>query len=364
MSDGPSLLKTMAAAVELHQQHHRLTAVPSAVPDAVPLAKEYSVLGMVNNQGGRAPPLTLMKRINPKEEQMSSQFETLLKAAVNAIENDQLESAERLLSKADKMVDASSVHHHYHYSNNGNGADDDDDEDEDGWDDGYSKAKRSFVSPSDPHSDEPDDDEDDDMDGTHVKKASEHYDVLGGSEKLPPPKPTPTSAGGRGDTYALGAPTDATRTAQAHKFDRLVEHVQDRDGCSKNEAMATARREYPDVYTAYQDFVAGSPTSEQHSRRGAARGIGKSMPDTFEDLVATEMAKGVPWRVAETRVINQYGSTALNHRMIKRAGPSVATEFTKRADQILWDTPNIDRCEALRRLRKERPDWYDALNNS
>ena len=38
-------------------------------------------------------------------------------------------------------------------------------------------------------------------------------------------------------------------------------------------------------------------------------------------------------------------------------------EFTKRADQILWDTPNIDRCEALRRLRKANPYLYDALNS-
>jgi hypothetical protein len=360
MSDGPSLLKTMAAAVELHQQHHRLTAVPSAVPDAVPVTKAAQ---------DWPSSLTIMKRVPTppaKEEPMSDAFSNLLKAAVNCIErggDGDLETAERLLSKADKMVD-NSVHHHHHYgsSNGNNNSNDDDDDEDDGWDDGYSKAKRTFVSPSDPASDEPDDDEDDDMDGTHVKKADYHHDILGGSAKLPEAKPTPMSAGGRSDTYSLGSPSPDNRTASTHKFDRLVEHVQERDGCSKNEAMATARREYPDVYTAYQDFVAGSPTSEQHSRRGAARGIGKSMPDTFEDLVATEMAKGCSWRTAEQRVINTHGSTALNHRMIKRDG-SITREFTKRANAIL-EADGCDRTEALRRLRKEQPHMYDALNNS
>jgi hypothetical protein len=377
MTDGPSLLQTMAAAVDLHKQHHRLTARPPAqVPDAIAVTRkaapsERATLAMVNNAGGRAPPLVLMKRVEPKEEQMSSQFETLLKAAVNAIErggDGDLDTAERLLAKADKMVDAS-THHHYHYSGNGNNSNDDDDDEDDGWDDengnGYTKAKsNNFKSPSDPSNDEPDDEDEDD--NNHVKKASYHHDILGGNEPLPA-QPTGTRHGPDqdADPYALGTPMPATRTASTHKFDRLIEHVQDRDGCSKNEAMATARREYPDVYTAYQDFVASSPTNEQHSRR-AGRGVAKSMTESYEDLVSSEMRKGLSWRTAEQRVINQYGSTAFNpgNRMIKRAGPSVTAEFTKRADQILWDTPNIDRCEALRRLRKRSPHLYDALNNS
>jgi hypothetical protein len=168
----------------------------------------------------------------------------------------------------------------------------------------------------------------------------------------------------KGDTYSLGN-SPATRTPNRHKFDGIVERTMERDGCSKNEAMATARRENPTVYEDYQSFVAGSPTSEQHARR-AGRGVGKSMPESYETLVSTEMRKGCSWRTAETRVINQFGSDAYNanNRMIKRAGPSVTAEFSKRADQILWDTPNIDRCEALRRTRKSAPWLYSALNAS
>jgi hypothetical protein len=357
----------MSAAVELHQRHHRLTAVPDAVPSAVPVTK--AARDWPNE-------ITIMKRVPStpaKEDPPMSSFETLLKSACRAIENDDLDGAERLLSKADRMVDVSTHHHHYYGSaKNGNNNNDDDEEDddfEDTWSEGadakskYNNAtKAASNNNSDDDGDMEDDDDEDEDDVGKIRKASEHYDVLGGSAKLPPPKPTPESAGGRGDTYALGAPSPANQTAKTHKFDRLVENIQERDNCSKNEAMSRARREFPDVYTAFQDFVASSPTSEQATRR-AGRGVGKRMSDTFEDLVATEMKKGCSWRTAEQRVINVHGSAALNHRMIKRAGPSVATEFTKRANAIL-EADGVDRCEALRRLRKEKPYLYDALNNS
>jgi hypothetical protein len=346
----------MAEAIALHDQYQRVAARPpdQSIPDALPVTKV-----------ARDWPssLTIMKRVNTpaKEEPMADAFSNLLKAAVNAIERDDLDTAERFLTKADKMVDASSVHHHHHYhGNNGNNGDEDEDDFEDTWSEG-TDAKSKYNIAKKAANNNGNDAGDDDEDVSKIRKASEHYDVLGGSAKLPEPKPTPMSAGGRSDTYALGAPTDATRTARAHKFDRLVEHVQERDSCSKATAMSTARREYPDVYTAYQDFVASSPTSEQHTRR-AGRGIGKAMPDTFEDLVATEMKKGCSWRTAEQRVINVHGSTALNQHMIK-SDRSITREFTKRANQIL-EADRVDRCEALRRLRKEQPNLYDALNNS
>jgi hypothetical protein len=356
----------MAAAVDLYNQHRHVSAI-DAIPDAVPvraMAKERATLAMVNNNGGRAPPLTLMKRVTPpKEETMS--FTELLKAATSMIERGNYDAAEHLLNKADRLINKAATSVRVH--NYGNNNDDDEDEDngdyEDTWSESadarskYNNAKKASSN----NNDDMDDDEDDD-DDDEINKASYHHQILGGSKTLPEPRGgLPLSTGHKADTYSLGS-SPAVRSATPHKFDRLVDHVMERDSCSKNEAMATARREYPDVYTSYQGFVASSPTNEQHTRR-AGRGVAKRMPDTFEDLVSAEMAKGVSWRTAEQRVINTYGSTALNHRMMKSSTASVAAEFTKRADQILWDTPNIDRCEALRRLRKANPYLYDALNS-
>ena len=340
MSDSPTLLQTMAAAVDLHKQHQRLKAShDGGPPDSIPSLRKTATLPMSNNNGAPAPPLVLLKRVTPPKEEPMSKFSTLLKSAVTNLESGRLDQAERALAECEQMQK-----HSFHFY--GDNTVDDDESD--------------FESPSDPSNDEPDDD--DELDKRSIRKASYHHPYLGGAAPLPK-QPSGTARGEdqQADTYSLGT-TPATRAASPHKFDRLVEHVMERDSCSKNAAMATARREYPDAYESYQSFVAGSPTNEQATRR-AGRGVGKRMPDSYEDLVAAEMRKGVPWRIAEQRVINVHGSTALNNRMIKRDGPSVAAEFSKRATAIMWND-GVDRTEALRRLRKEQPWLYDALNAS
>jgi hypothetical protein len=345
----PSLMEMMKAAAEAHQSMRPRQPAAEGPPDAIPsLRKKAATLPMSNNAGGSAPPLVLLKRIGtPKEDQpMGNKFSTLLKSAVGNLERGNLETAERLLAEAERMQKVSVVHNHYYG---------DDETVDDTWSeaaDGNAEGNNASLN------DEPDDD-DDEFD-KRIRKASYHHPILGGAETLPEPKGTPVSTGHQADPYQLSV-TPATRAASPHKFDRLVEHVQERDSCSKNEAMATARREYPDAYESFQEFVASSPTNEQATRR-AGRGIGKSMPDTFEDLVASEMRKGVSWRTAEQRVINTYGSTALNRRMIK-SDRSVAAEFSKRATAIMWED-GVNRTEALRRLRKEQPWLYDPLNAS
>jgi hypothetical protein len=375
MNSSPTLLQTMAAAVELHKQHRRLTAVPDAIPDAVPrstMTKERVTLPMRNNVGGRAPELVIMKRISTSEQEeqaMPSNFSTLLRSAISNLEAGRLDEAEHLLTKAERMVDVS-THHHYHYPNN------DDDEEDDGADNGdfedtwskpanakakYNNAsKRASNNNNNGDDDEPDDDEDD---NNHVAKSDYAYHILGGSKTLPEPKDTPMRGGLKSDTYQLSV-TPATRAPREHKFDRLIEHVQQRDNCSKATAMSTARQEYPDVFEDYQSFLSDSPTNEQHARR-AGRGVAKAMPESYETLVSAEMRKGCSWRTAEQRVVNVHGSDAFNanNRMIKRNGPSVTAEFSKRADQVWWDN-DIDRCEALRRTRKSAPWLYRALNST
>jgi hypothetical protein len=340
----PSLLELMTNAVTIHQSLG--TRPPAdAIPDAIPMAKEQRVT-MLNNNKAPAPELVLLKRYTPPKEEPMSNFSDMLKAAVTALDRNDLDRAETYLDMLAKQdID-----------------DDEDDEDDDDQTD--EQMRRNFQSPSDPtnDADDEDDDDDDEFDKRYIRKASDLHSVMGGAKPLPTaPKDTPMSTGHKADPYSLGN-SPAVRSARAHKFDSLVSHVMERDSCSKNEAMATARREYGDVYRDYQDFVAGSPTNEQATRR-AGRGVGKAMPMDYESLVAAEIRKGNPWRVAEQKVVNLHGSSALSNRMIKRDGPSVASEFSKRATQIMWQD-GTDRTEAMRRLRKEQPWLYDALNAS
>jgi hypothetical protein len=153
MTESVSLLKSMAAAVDLYNQHRRAAASPdSAVP--VPVRKA-DTLNMTNNQGGSAPPLVLMKRTT--EAPMSS-FSDLLKSGVRLMEAGDYEGANAALEAADRKLNKSN---HFHFYGGNNTVDDDED---------------NFESPSDPSNDDPsDDDEEDDS----VKKWSDSYTIPG-----------------------------------------------------------------------------------------------------------------------------------------------------------------------------------------
>jgi hypothetical protein len=321
----PTLLETMSAAIDLHREHQRVTAAPPAeVPDAVPRAlltkrRPAAWLPMRNNNGGSAPPLTLLKR---KETPMAS-FSDLIKSADALI----------ALDKAN----------HFHFYGSNNSVDDDEDD---------------FESPSDPSNDY-DDDEDDN--GNGMKKADEHYHFphYGGTSS-----PATPASYGRGpdlktDTYQTDV-RPATRAASTTSFDDLVQSVIERDGCSKNEAMATARRENPAAYQSYQASVANSPTNEQHTRR-AGRGVGKRMPDTFEDLVSNEMlTKGVNWRTAEQRIINTHGSAALARRMTN--SENLSDRFAAIVKRLSFEH-HISMEEATRMARHRNPHLYKAMRS-
>jgi hypothetical protein len=113
--------------------------------------------------------------------------------------------------------------------------------------------------------------------------------------------------------------------------------------------MAYARQQHPELYNSYQDF-----------RRN---GVGKAAPTTFESLVAAEMAKGVTHEVAAQRVMQLYGSAALEHRdMSKREATATLAEdqLLKRAESI-WEDGQLDRCESLREARKQHPRLFKAM---
>jgi hypothetical protein len=176
---GPSLLQSMAATIDLHRQYSRIGKAADAIPDAVPrsmMTKERVTLPMRNNVGGRAPELVIMKRISTSEQEeqaMPSNFSTLLRSAISNLEAGNLDQAEHLLTKAEKLVDQSTTVHHHHYgSKNKNNDDGEDNSDyEDDWSEpatkpnakGYSKAASNNRNGNgNSLDDEPDDDEDDD----------------------------------------------------------------------------------------------------------------------------------------------------------------------------------------------------------
>jgi hypothetical protein len=357
----------LKSAAEAHQAMAMRPRSPgnAAVPDAVTVTRKA--------REDWPASLTIMKRVHtPEEPNMTAdEFSTLLKQAVENLEAGRIDQAEALLTKADRLIDRSTTIHHHHYANgNGSSADDADDEDDD-WDDenggGYAKAKSSnnFKSPSDPHNDEPDDDdEDDNGNNRKVAKWSHDYNLphMGGTKSPAQPTSTLTGPSQRADTYQLSVTPTVGQPART-SFDEHVDAIVERDGISRMLALSRARIEQAAAYRAFQQFSSEEPTSAQAMRRD--RGITtKAAPPTWEDHIATELAKGAPnEEVAGQRVLQQHGSSALRHRMIQKRGPSVSRTFAKAATEIMY-ADGVDRCEALRRLRKERPDWYDALNAS
>jgi hypothetical protein len=370
-SDGkPSLMEMMKAAAEAHQSM-RSTKPDTAVPDAVPMTKQRPALPMTNNNRAPAPPLVLLKRVNaPPQEAPMSKFETMLKGALANLESGNLDTAERLMGEAERMSK-----HSFHFYGNGNSDDDEDDTDngtvvEDTW-----SEPADSASPEN-NADLDDSDGEDDDNGNRrkvakwahdqtIRKWSDDFSLphMGGTAS--PLQPSSLGAEGpsqRADTYQLSV-TPTVGTPARTSFDDHVDRIAERDKCSRLIAQQKARVEQPASYQAFQQFTSEEPTSTQAMRRD--RGMTtKAAPTTWEDRIAHEMAsKGVTEEIAKVRVLQAGGGAVLRHTMIQKRGPSITRTFAKAAAEIM-EMDGVDRCESLRRLRKERPDWYRALNAS
>jgi hypothetical protein len=343
MTEGVSLLKAMAASIDLFNEHRRATASPDAVPRGT-LRKEADTLGMVNNAGGRAPPLVLMKRT---EAPMAS-FSDLIKSADQLIRaggaanieaaNDCLEKAERMVSKARRTT----ITH----------------EDFDPTD---------FASPSDPATDAPDGDEevDDDWDeeDDDVKKADEHFHYPHyGATSIPA---TPSSYGRgpnqHGDPYATGSnPTTGAPSKTA--FDLKVDMVQARDQTARHIAMATARNEFPREFSEHQNSLSEGPTRNQHARR-SARQATKSAPSCYEDLIAEQIAKGCNYETAAVRIAQLHGYDAQrNYPSLMRKAADLSGRFDRIVKHIA-SNEYLTLEKATREARLRNPALYKALRS-
>jgi hypothetical protein len=320
----------MAASVDLWRAAQRARAAPpDQIPDAISMAKEADTLPMRNNQGGSAPELVLMKRV---EQPMT--FSDLIKRADALIRSGDYSGAYEALERADRLISKHSVH--VHMNGNGDSWDDEDDEDND-----------DFDSPSD----------------TSMEKASEHYRYphYGAT-----PSPATPSGHGRGpdqtsDPYATGSnPTGGAPTRT--RFDTKVDEIQERDGVSRHIAMSTARLEAPKLYMEHQNSLSEAPTRNQH-RCGTGQ-ANKSAPTFWEDCVSAELAKGAStMEVASQRAAQQFGYDAFNNRMLAKGSQNIEARFKNIVKRIA-DTEGCGLETATREARLRNPTLVKAMNST
>jgi hypothetical protein len=251
------------------------------------------------------------------------------------------------------------------------GSDDGDDEEDDGDDDDVSKAFREGGITY-PHSD----------------------DQLPHQNMQPPPTRALSP-----QTYSTGI-WDVVQRPGRHPFDDAVDRVMQRDGCSRNAAMVTARVENPRLYDDYQRAHASDSTSAQSMSRSWSQGplnkLGKpkyapEYPDsddadlrdsgkvkakshrrrmrhhdqqvgkmTYEEAVATEIAKGCSRELAEQKVMYAYGNTLPRCDILKSAGDTLVTSFMAKCDQVMLDE-GCDRTTAMQIVRKRHQGLYDCF---
>jgi hypothetical protein len=89
--------------------------------------------------------------------------------------------------------------------------------------------------------------------------------------------------------------------------------------------------------------------------------VGKAAPETFEDLVATEIRKGCPpdGRVAAQRVAQQYGFRACDNAMYK--GESRLADRFQAIVKRIADEGTCSLEDATRTARLENPTLFKAL---
>jgi hypothetical protein len=278
----------------------------------------------------------------------TDQLALLIKSAEAAMRNGDIDTAEGLVNRVMRKQAAADAEDEYDDPSNPSlDASDDGDNPED-----------------DPEDDDEgiyEDDEDDEEDPAVIKAEAFVHDHKNMTASVRPR----ASARARGytsqsDTYQTGV-TPTVGEPKRHKFDARVEYVQDRDGCSKTEAMSRARQEFPETYRTYQDDLARQRTSAQRIVRGQ-HFLGKRRSTTYEDLVSAEIRKGCNMEVASQRVAQQHGFGAMRNRMFAKGAENVVSRFQKRVDQIAYED-NCGLDEATRKARIENPRLFRAMQS-
>jgi hypothetical protein len=113
---------------------------------------------------------------------------------------------------------------------------------------------------------------------------------------------------------------------------------------------------YPDSDdTDLQD--SGRKKKATHARRVRRH---NQQVKTHESAVADQMAKGLSREIAEQRVMYAYGNTLPRSSFAKGAGDTPIVKFMDKVDQCMINE-DVDRTEAMRRVRKRNEGLFDAF---
>jgi hypothetical protein len=227
---------------------------------------------------------------------------------------------------------------------------------DDGNDDGDDGDEIDASSPSADYDgdDNNGDDDDEDDDDEPVEKRAPVFAKLG----TPGPGPHDVTGAYQQSNSEADRPgqlsTSRHKTQQpitsSESFDSVIHRIMERDSTPYHVAMATARLEAPRAFREYQS--------------GGA--VTKSAP-SFDARVESEMFKHhVTREVAQQRIINTFGSTAMTRdgaAMAKRA-EALEEVFTAQAEDLWADDARLDRCSALREIRKRCPALFKKLQSA
>jgi hypothetical protein len=159
------------------------------------------------------------------------------------------------------------------------------------------------------------------------------------------------------ETYRVSATPQPEGPGKRHRFMSRVDHIRDRDGVSRTEAMSRARQEFPETYTDYQDHLSRRSTGRQHMVRGHNL-IGKSASTSYEALVAEQIAKGCNAEIAAQRVCQMYGFRALDSQIYK--GQNIMDRWQAKVEKLA-DDYGLSLDDACRELRRADPLLFKAL---
>jgi hypothetical protein len=132
------------------------------------------------------------------------------------------------------------------------------------------------------------------------------------------------------------------RSSRRHRFDAMVDHIAERDGVSRNTAMAAARKEYPDLFSSYQ---------------GAGR---VTVKKSFEGYVEDEIRKGCAPAVARQRAALLHPQAAAD--VIAKSADTGSDDFMRSVDNYQAEHGG-SRTDAMSEIRKRRPHAFRRFQN-
>jgi hypothetical protein len=124
-------------------------------------------------------------------------------------------------------------------------------------------------------------------------------------------------------------------------FEQRVAEIGTRENCSSTQALAKARRQYPEEFNAYNAVL---------NKAGSN--------DDFDALVEAQICKGCPTRtIAAQRVLQLYGAKPDTAAILKSEG--AGSDF-QTAVRSIQKRDACSRSEAASRARVEHPDLFAA----